>query len=86
MARLKVRHLIKRSSGYYWQPSTSLRQAWWKCRRLANTLEAAIAEAEKINADVDKWRSGAVEVATVPVVNSVSALIVSYKKVKITVN
>ncbi len=82
MARLKVRHLIKRNSGYYWQPSTALRQAGWKCRRLANTFEAAIAEAEKINADVDKWRSGAVEVATVPVVNSVSALIASYKKSK----
>lgn len=82
MANLKVRHLVKKNSGYYWQPSTALRKQGWKCRRLADTLEAAIAEAEKLNTELDKWRTGSVEVSTVPVINSISSLIASYKKSK----
>lgn len=82
MAKIKVRHLIKRGECYYWQPSSALRRAGWKCRRLADTMEAAIAEAEKINAELDGWRAGKTEVSQVPVVNSVASLIVSYKKSK----
>lgn len=82
MAKIKVRHLIKRGSCYYWQPSSALRRAGWKCHRLSDTMEAAIAEAEKINAELDSWRIGETEISQVPIVNSVASLIVSYKKSK----
>ena len=78
MANIKVRHLIKRGSSYYWQPATALRRVGWRCRRLPDTLEAAIAEAEKINAEVDAWRAGQAEVNSVPTINSLSSLIKSY--------
>lgn len=79
MANLKVRHLVKVAGHYYWQPSAALRQQGWKARRLPDSLEAAIAEAEKVNDELDKWRSGNVEVKSVPVINSVAALISTYK-------
>lgn len=80
MANIKVRHLVNRGGCYYWQPSTKLRSLGWRCRRLSDTLEAAIAEAEKINEELDGWRGGKTKVSQVPVVNSVSSLITSYKK------
>lgn len=79
MARIKVRHLINRGDKYYWQPSSKLRCQGWKCRRLSDTLESAIAEAEKINGQVDKWRNGDKEATQVPVINSVESAIASYK-------
>lgn len=79
MANLKVRHLVKAAGHYYWQPTTALRQQGWKARRLPDSLEAAIAEAEKINGELDKWRLGNTDVSIVPVINSVSALIAAYK-------
>lgn len=82
MARIKVRHLIKRGDKYYWQPSTKLRSLGWKCRRLSDVLEAAIAEAEKINSQLDGWRNGESEVSQVPVVNSLKSLITSYMNSK----
>lgn len=82
MANIKVRHLVERGGCYYWQPSTKLRSQGWKCRRLSNSFEAAIAEAEKINAELDGWRNGETDVSQVPVVNSVESLIGSYKRSK----
>lgn len=82
MANIKVRHLVERGGCYYWQPSTKLRSQGWKCHRLSDTFEAAIAEAEKINAELDGWRNGDSDVSQVPVVNSVESLICSYKKSK----
>lgn len=82
MANIKVRHLVKRGNSYYWQPSSKLRAQGWGSRPLPNNLEAAIAEAQKINEELDKWRLGKTDVSTVPVINSVSSLICSYKKSK----
>lgn len=82
MANIKVKYLIKKSSGYYWQPSTRLRQLGWESRKLADTLEAAIAEARRINEELEKWRLGKNEITQVPVINSMNGLIASYKKSK----
>ena len=78
MAKIKVRHLVQRGNGYYWQPATALRQAGWKCRRLPDTLEAAIAEAEKINAELDAWRLGKAEVNNIPKGGTLNSLIYTY--------
>jgi integrase len=66
VARLKVRYLVakRQPNGtvlFYWQPNQALRQAGYRCHRLArdtNLLADAVAEAERINADVDAWRAG----------------------------
>lgn len=80
MANIKIRHFVERNGCYYWQPATALRQQGWKCRRLPNSLEAAIAEAEKINAELDNWRAGKSDITSVPVSNSVSGLIAAYQR------
>lgn len=80
MANIKVRHLVQKGNAFYWQPTTALRNQGWKCRKLANNMEAAIAEAEKINDELDRWRLGSGEISAVPVMNSVKSLIVSYQR------
>jgi integrase len=67
MVRLKIRYLVlKPQAGgrvlFYWQPSHPLRAAGFLPRRLAettNTLADAVAEAERLNTEVDAWRTGA---------------------------
>lgn len=80
MANIKVRHLVQKGNSFYWQPTAALREKGWKPRKLANNLEAAIAEAEKINDELDRWRVGSCEVSSVPVINSVKALIAAYQR------
>ena len=80
MANIKVRHLVQKGNAFYWQPSGKLREQGWKCRKLAGNMEAAIAEAEKINDELDRWRLGSGEVSSVPVINSVKSLIASYQR------
>lgn len=80
MASIKVRHLVKRGNSYYWQPSSKLRAQGWGSRPLSNNLEAAIAEAQKINEELDKWRLGKSDISTVPIVNSVKSLIGAYQR------
>ena len=66
MGKFKVRYLVvKQQTGghalYYWQPSRALRQLGFNTRRLAkrsNRLEDAIAEAERLNRALDRWREG----------------------------
>lgn len=82
MANIKVRHLVQKGDSFYWQPSTALRQQGWKARKLAGSLEAAISEAEKINDELDRWRSGKTDISAVPVLNSVSSVITMYKNSK----
>ena len=82
MANIKIRHLVQRGRLFYWQPSPSLRRQGWKDRRLSDNREAAIAEAEKINDELDRWRLGATNVQTVPIINSIDSLISAYKKSK----
>jgi len=79
MAKIHVRHLIERNGKFYWQPSTSLRAAGWAPRALSGSMEAAIAEAEKINDQVDAWRIGQAQVNDVPAVDTLDGLIRSYQ-------
>lgn len=66
MARPKIRYLVaKLQKGghvlYYWQPAATLRSAGFLPRRIAeatNALADAIAEAERLNAQLDAWRAG----------------------------
>jgi integrase len=63
MATLRVDYLTKRprrdgSCRYFWQPSTSLRKKGWKLERLPDDYAQAVARAQEINAEVDKWRAG----------------------------
>jgi integrase len=73
MGKIKVRYLVvKRQKGhplFYWQPNRALREAGWLPRRIAertNDIVAAITEAEQLNAQLDRWRSGVERVAAPP--------------------
>lgn len=88
MARLKIRHFTERTGlkggvRYFWQPAKALRDAGWKLSRLPDNRQAAIAEAERLNAEVDAWRKGAkpalpLEVRPMP--GTLNALITRYKQ------
>lgn len=62
MATEKIRHLVAKKNRdgtrrYYWQPSAALREAGWPSRRLSDERAEAIAEAERLNANLDAWRA-----------------------------
>lgn len=61
MARIKIRHLVEKPGrggrpNYYWQPAAALRAHGFRPRRLADERSLAIAEAERLNAELDRWR------------------------------
>ncbi|MBF0375235.1 MAG: tyrosine-type recombinase/integrase [Alphaproteobacteria bacterium] len=63
MARIAVRYFVERPGRgggvrRFWQPNGALRAAGWRSTRLADDRAAAIAQAETINAAVDRWRRG----------------------------
>jgi len=72
MAKLKIRHFVEKPGApgapprFFWQPSSALRAAGWQQRRLVQSSPltgdalrlAAAAEAEAINAELDRWRAG----------------------------
>jgi integrase len=66
MGKFKVRYLVEKPQKgghalFYWQPARALRQLGFNTRRLAertNRLEDAIAEAERLNRELDRWRDG----------------------------
>lgn len=65
MATKKIRHLVEKRGArggvrYYWQPAAALAAEGWRAERLPDSLEAALARAEVLNADVDAWRRGEV--------------------------
>jgi integrase len=79
-----VQHLVLKGRHkplWYWQPSKTLREAGWATRRLADDPATARQEAERINADVERWRlsraMGTDGRAIVP--GSVKALITAYR-------
>jgi hypothetical protein len=89
---MKVRHLVEKASGgrpvFYWQPSADLRRAGWLPMRLPDDRATALARAEALNLDVDRWRQGEAVVGAPagvvphekgPAAGTVAALIVSYK-------
>lgn len=103
MATFKVRYLIDKPGTdglrYFWQPTKKLRAQGWKQRKLLENRPdlaradenarrlAAVAEAETINEELDRWRKGdktagpdAPKVtAPAPVRASVNALINDYQ-------
>lgn len=77
MTRIRVRYLVRKGSRYYWQPSAELRALGWRMQRVATP-----ADAERINADVDRWRAEGAKPLGEPRErpDSVSALIRAYTK------
>jgi integrase len=69
VGKFKIRYLVvKPQKGghalFYWQPAHTLPQLGFDTRRLAeqtNRLEDAVVEAEQLNRELDRWRSGSGE-------------------------
>jgi len=87
MANLKIPYLVARGNRdgtrrFYWQPWTALRAQGWKTVPLGADEGRAIAEARRLNAELEAWRRGerpAERDATVPAVGTLDALIAAYK-------
>lgn len=62
MANMKIRHLVEKPGRtgprFFWQPSKALRKAGFKPARLPDERAQAIAKAEALNAEIDRWRMG----------------------------
>ncbi|MFZ5704952.1 MAG: hypothetical protein ACOY5R_06755 [Pseudomonadota bacterium] len=56
---IRIERLVEKGGCYYWQPSKSLRDKGWQPERLGRNLSEAIERANRLNADVALWRSGA---------------------------
>jgi len=60
MATFKIRYFVEKPDGRcYWQPANALRRQGWQPRRLPAERQAAILEAERLNGELDAWRSQA---------------------------
>lgn len=90
MARVKIRHFVElpgaQGPRYFWQPSSALRKAGWRPKRLADDRRAAIHEAEALNAELDAWRRGEAPAIAAPKVpatirqpGTLGAVIADYK-------
>jgi integrase len=84
MAKIRIRYFTTRpgkngTERYFWQPRTELIKAGWKIQRLSNNKTTALQEAERLNADLDKWRDGLRESPTNAKQGSIEALIQSFK-------
>lgn len=85
MAKIKVRYFISRTSKnkspkYYWSPNAALKQAGWKIRRLSDDYATAIAQAQTINKDVDRWRAGVIKEPSTVTRGTVDYIIKKYKE------
>lgn len=62
MGGVRVRYLVIKANRdgarYYWQPSAKLIRCGFATCRLSDDLPTAIAEAEKLNAELDAWYTG----------------------------
>lgn len=87
MANVKIPYLVGRrnrdgSVRYYWQPWTALRAQGWKTMPLGADEGQAIAEARRLNAELEAWRRGerpAEQEGAVPAIGTLDALIAAYK-------
>lgn len=66
MAKIKVRYFVSRApknklTKYYWSPNTALKKAGWKIQRLSDDYATALSQAQSINNDVDRWRTGIIK-------------------------
>lgn len=81
MGIVRVRYFVQLKRGqkiyHYWQPSAELREFGWTMQRLSDDLSEAVQQAERINADVDRWYAGG-KTAAGPREGSVSDLIKRY--------
>lgn len=67
MAKVKVRYFVTKAGApvngvptlrYFWQPAQALRELGWRQERLPETEAEALARAQVLNADLDRWRQG----------------------------
>jgi integrase len=58
MGKPHVRHLVEQKSGYYFQPSKSMRKHGFNSEPLGTGLAAAVTRAEELNAEYDIIRRG----------------------------
>lgn len=58
MAPLKIRHLVPRNGGYFFQATPAMRKAGIHSEPLGNVLHKAVARAEELNAEWDSIRTG----------------------------
>lgn len=85
MATIRIRYFTTRTrldgtKRHYWQPSTDLVAAGWKVQPLSDIEAQAHIEAQRWNADLDRWRQnlGGLPIATKD--GTVEWLIEGYKK------
>lgn len=84
MATFRIRYLTTRprlngTVRHYWQPSSDLVAAGWKVQTLSDDPAQARIEAERYNADLDRWRE---KLGGLPIdakEGSIEALIENYK-------
>jgi integrase len=63
MAKITIPCLVGRTNkakvtSWYWQPSKTLAKAGWPAKPLGKDFTAAVAAAQKINEEVEAWRTG----------------------------
>lgn len=82
----RVRHFVELPGAagprWFWQPSSKLRAAGWRARRLPGpTLGEALAQAEDVNRELDAWRANAQQGRRPPrpPAGTVAALIADYR-------
>ena len=61
---IRVRHLVRRGGGFYFQPSASMRRAGYVAEPLGSDESEAVSRAQALNAEWDTIRSGEREQST----------------------
>lgn len=77
MVSVKIRHLVKKPSGYYWQPSKAALALGFRAEGLGKVEAAAVRRAEELNAKLDDERGTYREPALKE--KSVSWVVAQYK-------
>ena len=66
MGKIKVRHLIEKPSGFYFQPSKSMKLAGFHNESLGRDAGAAVVRAEELNHEWDQVRAGLRDAPSAP--------------------